>query len=190
MDPYSDDAAVLVKLEALEIPGSFLIKGHRTRDARGGFRKVIGLPDVAPEAPIPLTVVEAAVSTNKRSGTVRGLHYQAPPDEQAKTIWLEHGAVFDVIVDIRPGSATFGRSVSLELSASEDVAVHMPRGVAHGFQTLVDDTTMVYLMDAPYAPRSARTLRWDDPHLGIAWPLAPTQISASDQEGASWPPRS
>jgi dTDP-4-dehydrorhamnose 3,5-epimerase len=180
------DETVLVNVDELSIPGVFVIHGHRRADSRGEFRKVLEVSGLSPIA--PLTVVEVAMSTNRLAGTLRGLHYQVHPHAQAKTIWLNEGALFDVVVDIRPSSITYGEWAAIELTAASEVALHVPRGVAHGFQTLEDNTVLTYLMDGQYAPASARTLRWDDAYLNIAWPMQPTNMSDTDRSGASWPP--
>ncbi len=173
-------------IETLAIPGAFRIEGHLARDERGAFRKVLdGIADAVPAEFRELD--EVAISHNRVAGTLRGLHFQADPHGQTKVVWVATGRIVDVLVDVRPDSPAYGSWVSLELDADEAGAVLIPTGVAHGFQTLVDDTSVVYLMGGGYAPESARTLRWDEPSLAISWPLAVSVISPKDRQGDSWP---
>ena len=124
------------------------------------------------------------MSENPRRHTLRGLHYQAPPAEEAKLVRCLRGAAHDVALDLRAGSPTYGRCFATVLSAEARNAVFIPRGCAHGFLTLVDDTVLEYMIDTPYAPDLARGLRWDDPAFGIAWPATPAVISPKDR---AWP---
>ena len=122
-------------------------------------------------------------------GTLRGLHFQVAPWREAKLVRVTRGAVFDVLVDIREASPTRGRWVGVELTAASRRQVYVPEGFAHGYQILAPDTEVFYQMTAPYHPASARGIRWDDPWLGIAWPLPviaddPRMVSAAD---AAWP---
>lgn len=173
-------------IQALEIPGVLRIDGHLARDERGAFRKL--LDSAADDIPAEFRELdEVAVSHNRAAGTLRGLHFQADPHGQTKVVWAAAGRVLDVLVDVRPASPAYGRWVALELDADSASAVLIPTGVAHGFQTLVDDTSLVYLMRGGFAPESARTLRWDDPSLGIPWPLAVSVMSEKDRRGDSWP---
>jgi dTDP-4-dehydrorhamnose 3,5-epimerase len=173
-------------IEALAIPGAFRLDGRVARDERGAFRKILdGVADDIPAEFRELT--EVAISHNRVAGTVRGLHWQADPFGQTKVVWAASGRVVDVLVDVRPDSPGYGSWVSVELSAEESSAVLVPTGVAHGFQTLDDLTSVVYLMRGGYSPASARTLRWDDPAVGIDWPLPVSVLSQNDRSGAAWP---
>lgn len=175
-------------ITALAIPGAFALTGHRAPDDRGAFRKV--LDAVADDIPAEFRdLTEVAISHNTLAGTLRGLHWQADPHGQTKVVWVASGAVLDVLVDVRPESPAYGSHVAVELSADHADALLVPTGVAHGFQTLVPDTALVYLMGGGYAPQSARTLRFDDPELGIAWPLPVGAISENDRTAAGWPPQ-
>ncbi len=107
---------------------------------------------------------------SKRAGTLRGLHLQVPPAAQSKLIRVTRGAIYDVAVDIRPGSPTYGRWEGVELSAENRLQFFVPHGFAHGYLTLEDDTDVLYKVDAPYAPRCERGLSWNDPAIGIDWP--------------------
>lgn len=162
------------------LPGLMLVHGHRSEDSRGAFRKVIDRESALG------TVDEVALSHNARRGTLRGLHFQAEPHAQAKTVFVTAGSVLDVVVDVRADSPTFGQWRAFELSDETDLALHVPRGFAHGFQTTADHTVVAYLMAGAHAPEQARTLRWDDPDLAITWPLPVAEISENDARAASW----
>jgi dTDP-4-dehydrorhamnose 3,5-epimerase len=173
-------------IEALAIPGAFRIEGRVAGDERGAFRKVFdGLSDDIPADFRELT--EVAISHNPLAGTLRGMHWQADPHAQTKVVWVASGRVIDALVDVRPESPAYGTWLSVELSDQEATALLVPTGVAHGFQTLEDDTSVVYLMRGGYAAQGVRILRWDDPTIGIAWPRPVSVISENDRRGASWP---
>jgi dTDP-4-dehydrorhamnose 3,5-epimerase len=173
-------------IEALAIPGAYRIEGRVASDERGAFRKVFdGVADDVPADFRELT--EVAISHNRVVGTLRGMHWQADPLGQTKVVWVASGRIVDVLVDVRPESPAYGSWLSVELSSEEAGAILVPTGVAHGFQTLEDNTSLVYLMRGGYAPQSARTLRWDDPTIGIDWPRPVSVISDNDRQGATWP---
>jgi dTDP-4-dehydrorhamnose 3,5-epimerase len=134
---------------------------------------------------IETAFVQSAVSTNELRGTLRGLHWQVAPHEEAKLVRCARGAIYDVIVDIRPDSPTFGQWLGLTLTAGAQLMLFVPVGFAHGFQTLEDDTEVGYQLSTAYAPSAARGLRFDDPALAIDWPLPVSRISDRDR---SWPP--
>ena len=174
-------------LEPTGLRGVTLLRGVRHHDDRGALRKILVL-DEARAHGIDVRVHEVVSTTNTEAGTVRGLHYQVAPFEETKTLWVTRGALYDVLVDVRPDEPTYGHWVGVALSADDDVALHVPAGVAHGYQTLADDTSLTYLIGAAYSPDHARTLRWDDPAVGVAWPRAATRISDKDRNGQPWPP--
>ena len=128
--------------------------------------------------------VQSSVSVNPLRGTLRGLHYQRPPHAEVKFLRCTRGAIFDVIVDLRPNSPTYRQWVAVELAAGSYQLVYVPEGFAHGFQTLMPDAEVDYLISTPYAPAAATGLRYDDPLLAIDWPLAVTRISDKDLD---WP---
>ncbi|HET6520682.1 MAG TPA: dTDP-4-dehydrorhamnose 3,5-epimerase, partial [Geminicoccaceae bacterium] len=134
------------------------------------------------EAGIDVEFVQDNHAYSKEAGTLRGLHFQAPPHAQTKLVWPLRGAVVDVAVDLRHGSPTFGRHVMVELSADEGTQMLIPRGFAHGVLTLVPDTEMAYKVDAYFAPEHDLGVRWDDPDLAIPWPLPPERIVLSDKD--------
>ena len=174
-------------VEPLPLRGLALLRGVRHEDDRGFLRKVLVAEDARRHG-IDIRVEEVVTTANALAGTVRGMHYQVAPHEESKTLWVSSGRLYDVLVDLRPAEPTYGDWVSVELSADDDVALHVPAGIAHGYQTLEDVTSLTYLIGASHAPSHARTLRWDDPTVGIEWPLAVTRISDRDQEGHAWPP--
>jgi dTDP-4-dehydrorhamnose 3,5-epimerase len=126
-------------------------------------------------------LVQCNVSFNRRRGTLRGMHFQAPPREEAKLVRCTAGAVHDVIVDLRPGSATYCRWFAVELSAENRRALYVPEGFAHGFQTLTDDAEVLYNMSEFYDAALARGVRWNDPRFAIQWPLPDPVLSEPDR---------
>ncbi len=164
-----------MKLRELALTGAYLIEPERLEDERGFFARTFCAAEFAARG-LRATVAQCSVSYNRRRGTLRGLHYQAPPHEEAKLVRSTRGAAYDVIVDLRPGSATFRQWVGVELSAENRRMLYIPEGFAHGFQTLVDDTELFYQMSTAYVPEAARGIRWDDPDLAIAWPPAAARV--------------
>jgi dTDP-4-dehydrorhamnose 3,5-epimerase len=154
---------------ATTLPGAFIIDAERLEDARGFFARTWCERESQARGLNP-RIVQCSVSVNKRKGTLRGLHYQAPPHQEAKLVRCTRGSIFDVVVDLRPDSPTYRRHLTVLLSAENGRMVYVPEGCAHGFQTLEDDTEVAYQMSEFYAPESARGVRWDDPAFGIEWP--------------------
>ena len=173
--------------EPLALPGVTLLRGDVHADERGAFRRIVDVSQFASLGLDP-AVVQISAAVNHRAGTVRGMHYQATPHGESKTLWCTHGSVYDVLVDIRPQEPTYGTWVFVELVAGEPVALYVPPGIAHGYQTLEDDTALTYAVGTPYVAASARSLRWDDPTVGIDWPMPVTVISERDREAPLWPP--
>jgi dTDP-4-dehydrorhamnose 3,5-epimerase len=134
---------------------------------------------------LPAALVECNISYNARRGTLRGLHYQAAPHAQPKLVRCTAGAVLDVIVDLRPESPTFTRWAAVELTAANRLALFIPEGMAHGFETLADGTELLYQMSTPYRADAGRGVRWNDPAFGIAWPIDPPIVIAA--RDASYP---
>ena len=163
---------------ALSLRGAFLIEPERHEDERGFFARTFCTEEFAAHG-IKVSVVQCNVAYNRRRGTLRGLHYQRPPNEEAKLIRCPRGAIFDVIVDLRPESPTFKRWVAFELRADNGRMMWVPEGFAHGFQTFVDDTEVFYQMSTPYAAQDAAGVRWDDPALAIEWPKVSDRIISS-----------
>jgi dTDP-4-dehydrorhamnose 3,5-epimerase len=125
--------------------------------------------------------VQSSLSHTKKKGTLRGLHFQQPPHEEVKLVRCTAGAIFDVVVDLRPDSPTFKRHVTVELNAENRLALYIPRGCAHGYQTLADGVEVLYQMSEFYVPEAAAGVRWDDPAFGISWPDPKPIISERDR---------
>jgi dTDP-4-dehydrorhamnose 3,5-epimerase len=163
-----------------ELGGAFLIEPERLEDDRGFFARTFDR-SIFKEHGLIADVVQCNVSFNRRRGTLRGMHYQTPPFAEDKLVRCTRGAIHDVIVDLRPDSATYLRHIGLSLTADNQEMVYVPKGFAHGFLTLVDDTEVTYQMSAPYAPDHARGIRWNDPAAGIRWPAEVLVISERDR---------
>ena len=166
----------------LPLPGAFLIEPQRHADERGFFARVCCQREFSAHG-LKSDFVQSSVSYSKRRGTLRGLHYQAPPHAETKLVRCTQGVAFDVLVDLRPGSPTFKRWHACELTAENRRAVYIPEGMAHGFQTLVDDTELLYAISPFYEPAAGQGLRWNDPTLAVSWPIMPPiVISPIDQQ--------
>lgn len=152
-------------------------------DARGSFAETYDSRAFA-DLGIDTAFVQDSWSHSANAGVVRGLHFQIPPHAQAKIVRVTRGRVFDVIVDIRHGSDTFGRHISFELAADDMRCVYVPAGFAHGFCTLVDDTEITYKMSDHFAPDCYKGVRWSDPALAIDWPVAPDKAVVSEKDAA------
>ena len=160
--------------------GAFVIEPERLADDRGFFVRTWCANEAEAHGVNP-HVVQCSVSANKRRGTLRGMHYQAAPYEEAKLVRCLRGAMYDVIIDLRPTSATFRRHFAVTLTATEGRAVYVPEGFAHGFQTLEDDTDVLYQMSTFYVPSHSRGVRWNDPAFGISWPPAERIMTERDR---------
>lgn len=165
------------------LAGAWLVELEERHDERGFFARAFCREEFARHGIVP-DVAQANLSASHRAGTVRGMHFQYPPAAETKFIRCIAGAVHDVIVDLRPDSPTFLRHTAAQLSAADHRALVIPRGFAHGFMTLADDTEVMYLVSEPYTPSEEGGLRFDDPALGIVWPLPATVVSDKDR---SWP---
>lgn len=161
----------------------WLIEPERHDDARGFFARTWDPQEFAKRGLEP-KVVQCSISFNRRRGTLRGLHYQAAPHEEAKLVRCTAGAIFDVAVDIRPGSSTFRKWVGHELTADNRLALHIPEGCAHGYLTLADATEVAYQISELHTPDAARGVRWDDPAFGITWPA---EVVVIDDRDRSYP---
>ena len=172
-----------VRVERLGIPAVRLLTPERHGDRRGFFSEVYNRRAFA-EAGIEIEFVQDNHSRSGEKGTVRGLHFQVPPFAQDKLMRVVRGAVFDVAVDLRRGSSTYGRHVGVTLSAEAWNQVLVPAGFAHGFMTLEPDTEVVYKVSSYYSPDHDRGVSWNDPALGIAWPLDPGAAVLSPRDRA------
>ncbi|MCP4654337.1 MAG: dTDP-4-dehydrorhamnose 3,5-epimerase [bacterium] len=163
----------------LEIPGAYLLEPERHEDRRGFFARTYCRHELEARGLDP-TVVQCNISVNHQRGTVRGMHYQAPPYEEIKLVRCTSGAIWDVVVDLRPDSTTFKRHLGVELTAENRLSLYIPAGLAHGFQTLEDATEVFYQMSEFYHPECARGMRWNDPAFDIEWPIPISVISERD----------
>ncbi len=172
-----------MKFTPLGIPGAFLIELEPRADERGRFARTFCTEEFGRHG-LATTFVQTSLSVNLLRGTLRGLHWQAEPNAEAKLVRCVRGRIYDIALDLRPESHIFRQHLAVELSADEGNAIYLPSGVAHGFLTLADDCEVHYAMSRPFAPESARGARFDDPAFGIVWPEEIRVISERDR---SWP---
>ena len=170
----------MLEVRELALPGVKEIRPRRHGDERGWFTEVWNR-DIWDAAGVALEFVQDNHSYSAAKGVLRGLHYQLAPAAQDKLVRATRGSIFDVAVDIRQSSPTFGRWVGLTLSAALGNQILVPKGFAHGFVTLEEHTEVQYKVTAPYRPDLDRAIRYDDPAIGIDWPLSDVQLSAKDQ---------
>jgi dTDP-4-dehydrorhamnose 3,5-epimerase len=166
-------------LTECELPGAFIVDIAAVSDERGFFARTYCAETFAARG-VRTAMNQCSVSYNARKATLRGMHFQRAPHAEDKLVRCSAGSVFDVIVDLREQSPTYRRWFGVELSADNRRALFVPQGFAHGFITLADATEVFYMISAPYVPGAAGGLRWDDPAIGIAWPLEPAVMSARD----------
>ena len=166
-----------------ELPGAYIVELQSFQDDRGQFARSWCREEFAAQG-LATDFVQGNVSVNPHKGTLRGMHYQEGEHGEVKLVRCARGAVYDVIIDLRPHSPTYRKWIGVELSAKAMNMLYVPVDFAHGFQTLVDDAEVNYLVSSPYAPKAARGVRYDDPAFSIEWPLAVTRISQQDK---SWP---
>jgi dTDP-4-dehydrorhamnose 3,5-epimerase len=163
-----------------ELSGAFIIEPERFHDERGFFADVWSEEDFAKHG-LSSRPVECSISFNYKRGTLRGMHYQAAPFGQAKLVRCTMGAVYDVIIDLRPGSSTFAKWTGVELTAENRRMLFIPKDFAHGFLTREDKSEVLYQMSDIYKPESSKGVRWDDPAFGIRWPEAVRIINDRDR---------
>ena len=168
-----------MRFEELPLAGAFVVSPERHDDARGWFARTFCRDEFTAHGLIG-DFIQCSASFNARRGTLRGMHYQRAPHAETKLVRCTRGAVFDVLLDLRPGSATFRRWQAAELSEQNGVAVYIPAGVAHGFQSLADASEVFYQIAERYTPEASAGVRWDDPAFGIDWPIRPPILSDRD----------
>ena len=168
-----------MQFSATELDGLFVVDLEPASDARGFFARSYSEAEFTSRG-LATVHRQSSVSFNDARGTLRGLHYQAPPHQEFKLVRVTQGAVWDVAVDLRPESPTCRRWFGLILSAANRRALYMPAGFAHGFVTLEPSSEVFYMISTDYSAAHARGVRWNDPALGIDWPLAPVVMSARD----------
>lgn len=163
-----------------KIKGIYIIDPEPLTDERGFFARSFCKEEFQKHG-LETDIVQCNISYNKKRGTLRGMHYQVPPFEEAKIVSCTNGSIYDVVLDLRRDSATYCQWVAVELSADNYRRVFIPKGCAHGFQTLVDNTVVYYQMTEVFHPESASGVRWNDPVFGIQWVLDETIISEKDK---------
>lgn len=170
-----------MSLDPTYIAGVYVSRLEPIHDERGSFTRIFDATEFT-AAGLDPAVTQASISKNTIRGTLRGMHLQRAPHSETKFIRCTRGAIFDTAVDLRPHSSTYGEWIGFELSEDDDLAVVLAPGIAHGFVTLTDAAEVSYQISTPYDPDAAIGFRWDDPEIGIDWPLEPTVVSARDQK--------
>jgi dTDP-4-dehydrorhamnose 3,5-epimerase len=173
-----------MKFVATELLDALVIEPERHEDSRGFFARLWCRDEFA-EQGLVSGLAQCSISRNASAGTLRGMHFQIAPYEEAKLVRCTAGAIFDVIIDLRHDSPTYTRWFGVELDAETGCALYVPKGFAHGFQTLVDGADVLYMISDPYVPEASSGVRWDDPVFGIEWPDADA-LTISDRDRA-WP---
>src|SRR5690349_147217 len=171
----------------LPLEGAYLIDLEQRGDERGFFARLYCEEEFRKQG-LDDHFVQVNCSFSAQKGTLRGMHYQLSPNAETKIVRCIKGTVYDVILDIRPDSPTFGRSFGETLSAENRRMMYVPKGFAHGFLTLADDTEAFYFSDEAYAPAGERGIRWDDPRFDIRWPLQPVVVSEKDRAHRGFDP--
>jgi dTDP-4-dehydrorhamnose 3,5-epimerase len=166
-----------------KLKGAYIIDPEKREDERGFFARSWCQREFEQHGLVS-EAVQANISFNRKKGTLRGMHYQAAPHEETKLVRCTRGAIYDVIIDVREDSPTYRDWIGVELTAGNYRMLYVPKGFAHGFQTLADDAEVVYQVTQFYTPGAERGIRWDDPAIRIDWPLAVQSISDKD---ANWP---
>ena len=170
-----------MQFKELSIPGVWLIAPDKISDNRGFFARSWSHRELEAQGLVS-EVVQTNISFNSEAGTLRGMHYQKAPHEEVKFVRCTRGAIFDVVVDIRPESTSYLRWTHVELSAKNHLTLYIPAGFAHGYLTLADDTELAYMHSEYYHRDSARGFRWDDPDIDIDWPIEPHELIISDKD--------
>lgn len=169
-----------MRFTPLELAGACVVDLERIEDERGFFARAWCRREFAEHGLNP-EVVQCNLSFNHERGTLRGMHYQLPPHREVKLVRCIRGAIYDVIVDLRPASPTYKQWLGVELTAENRRMLYVPEGFAHGYQTLEEASEVFYQVSEFYQPGSEGGLRWNDPAIGISWPLEPTAISPKDR---------
>lgn len=172
-----------MQLVETNLKDAWLIELTKRGDERGFFARTY-CEDVFAEHGLDTNIVQQNMSTSAEKGTLRGMHRQLAPHEETKLVRCVRGSILDVIADLRPDSPTYMKWQGFELSQENYHMLYVPKGFAHGFMTLTDDVEVTYLVSAFYAPDAESGLRWNDPALGIEWPMEPTVMSEKDR---NWP---
>lgn len=174
-----------MKFTETKLKGAFIITPHLIEDERGFFARTFCRHEFEDHGLNP-NLVQCNISFNKAKGTLRGMHYQAAPHGEVKLVRCTAGAIYDVIIDLRPESPTLKKWFSTQLSAINHQMLYVPEGFAHGYQTLAQQTEIFYQVSAFYHPASERGIRWNDPAFAIEWPLSITAVSKKDAAYPDW----
>lgn len=166
--------------EPTRLEGAFVVEPEKLEDGRGFFARSWCLREFEAHGLNP-RMVQCNISLSKRKGTLRGIHYQAPPHAEAKLVRCTAGSIYDVIIDLRPESPTFEKYAAEVLTARNHKMLYVPEDFAHGFLTLEDDSEVFYQMSEFYVPEQSKGVRWNDPVFGIEWPIAPCILSERDR---------
>jgi dTDP-4-dehydrorhamnose 3,5-epimerase len=169
-----------VRFRELSIAGAFAVESEPHRDPRGAFTRLWSRQELERRG-LVTDLHQVSLSANPRAGTLRGLHYQAPPHLETKLVACLQGAIWDVVADLRQGSPTYARWEAVRLEPDPPTLLYIPAGCAHGFQTLVDGSQVLYHISAAYLPEAATGVRFDDPTLKIDWPLPVSVMSERDR---------
>jgi dTDP-4-dehydrorhamnose 3,5-epimerase len=178
-----------LKITPTDLPGASLLEIEPVEDSRGFFARLWCKQELRQHG-IDMDLVQVSISHNAASGTLRGMHFQWPPSKEAKLVRCQSGRIHDVILDLRPESPTFTQHAAFELDSRKHNALYIPPGFAHGFQTLEEDSDIVYMMSDYYRPDLQDGVRYDDPAFAIAWPLPVSSISPKDGEYPDFEPGS
>jgi dTDP-4-dehydrorhamnose 3,5-epimerase len=170
-----------VEFVKLPVAGAMLVRLERREDERGFFARSFCVDEFA-AAGLPADFPQQSLARSAKAGTLRGMHVQLDPYAEAKYVRCTRGRIYDAIVDLRADSPTFRQGTAVTLDADAGDALFVPAGYAHGYQTLVDETDVLYAMSVRYAPGAARSIRWNDPLMRIAWPLADPLLSPADRD--------
>ena len=175
-----------MKWTPLPLTGAYLVEIQPSSDERGFFARTWCAEEMR-QLGLNAQFVQCSISYNARRGTLRGMHYQAQPHAETKLVRCSAGSIYDVLLDVRPDSATFRRWFAVELSAANRKAVYIPAGFAHGFQSLSDHSEVFYQISESYRPDHAHGVRWNDPAFGIEWPVETVILSERDRSFPDFP---
>jgi dTDP-4-dehydrorhamnose 3,5-epimerase len=172
--------------DELALAGAYITELEHHTDERGFFARSFCEDEFSAKGLIN-RFAQSSISFNARRGTVRGMHFAAAPNGETRLVRCTAGAIHDVIIDLRPDSPTYLEAISVELSARNRRALYIPSDFAHGFQVLLDETEVLYMIDRPFMPGTARGIRWNDPAIRVEWPEPITMISQKDLQFPNWP---
>ncbi len=175
-----------MNIEKTPIEGAYVITLKPIKDERGFFARSFCQDELVKAGLEPFNLAQQNISYNRHRATLRGMHYQLAPHAEIKLVRCTKGAVWDAIVDLRPDSSTYLKWYGLELKADDHKTFYIPKGCAHGFLTLADDSELFYQLSEPFKPELYRALHWNDPTVNIQWPLKPELISPKDAEAPLW----